>query len=160
MVVGLCHGLVEGLDRVAVHGVRRRGGEVVRQRLRRAVEEDTDADASAEHHGDPAKAAELGFFVIRAELDAAQAREADVGHDEDREDHRDVEQPASVRNRPRERGRGDFGHGVRPDDAPDNEGDDEGGRGEEERLVEPEAVALVIDGNARDEARVHVVGGI
>lgn len=55
----------------------------MRQRLRRTVEEDANADAGTEHHGHPAEPAELGFLVIRAELDAAQEKAAEEAAETD-----------------------------------------------------------------------------
>src|SRR5699024_9274831 len=101
--VCLRHGLVQGFHGAAFDGVWW-GSDVIREWLGRAVEEQTHADACAEHHGNPGKTAKFRLLVIFTEFDAAELRKAYVGHDDDRHDHRKVQQPAGIGNSPTKSG--------------------------------------------------------
>ena len=156
MEVRLRHGLVQCFDGIAINGVWWRG-DVIRQRLRGAIEEQTHADTGAEHHGYPRKTGEFWLFIIGAQLDATELGKTDIGHDHDGHDHGEVQQPTGVSDSPGESGRRCRRDLVGADNAPNDEADNKNSGDRENYFVDTKAVSLVLHRNTRDQSRVHIV---
>ena len=79
---GLCHAHLGVLDLTAgPAGLR--SGRRIGQGFGHTVEDEADAHAGSEEHGEPGHDAEFGFVVVLAELDLAELREADDDREAD-----------------------------------------------------------------------------
>lgn len=124
------------------------------QWLHGAVEDETDAQARREEHGDPGRGGVVGFAVIRAQRDPAGGGQADDEH-EDRDGHdQGAEEPREVFHHPSLHGGSHLVDAGGGDDRPDEDGQGERQRHSEDDLVGGEFRPGVRDVDAGHECRV------
>ena len=128
--------------------------EEVGQWLHWAVENQTDAQARGEEHGDPGEGGELGLGIILAEPNLACRAEPHDQQEDQRGDHDCGEHPAEVDDHPLAHGPTGFSEVFGRDDRPHQHGDGGGERHGEDRLVGLELRVGVFDVDAWDQGRV------
>ncbi|MNW60084.1 hypothetical protein D3C74_380430 [compost metagenome] len=100
---------------------RRRRRDEVAQRLKRAVEDQANAQPRSEEHRNPGNCRELGNAVIGAEADLPRRTIADHQHENDDSNHGEIEEPAEVFHDPALHGRSHQVQIARRENGPDQD---------------------------------------
>lgn len=128
--------------------------EEVGQWLHRAIEDQTDAQARGEEHGDPGEGGELGLRVVLAKSNLACRPEPHDQEEHQCGDHDRGEHPAEVDDDPLAHGPARFGEAFGRDDRPRQHGDGGSERYGEDRLVGLGLRVGVFDVDAWDQGWV------
>nr|WP_306509339.1 hypothetical protein [Corynebacterium xerosis] len=107
---------------------RRAAGDavaVVAERLVAAVEQQPDAHAGGEHHGDPPAGGELGLLAVAPQADVPERRERQGDHRDEEHHGGDDERPPERVDEPRERRRGRPPEALGHRDGPHGDGEHE-----------------------------------
>ena len=131
---------------------------VVRDRLGRAPEQQADAHAGGEQHGEPGDRAELRLVVVATELDAAIGREREADADDQDEADHQHDEPGAAGELHADQQAGEVGEALIVDDPPDGDAAGHRERDEQQWIAEhapsPGRVRpMVTDWRAQDKRR-------